>query len=468
MDEPANGPTRYRLGPRSRRGLIAGWRSGQIACVGTGLFLAVATMRSAPGLGGLLLALLLAAVSFAAATWSVKGLSVEEWAPTVTRYVLRSVAEGHFRPWTSKQRGLGGALGHLSVFQLPGDEPIGVVTDGQCATWTAVVPVGGNGFALVSEDERAARIAAWSAVLAAMASEAVGPHRLQWVARTYPAVLDGPPGTLPTTSAMAATSNAPAAAYERLLEDVTSHLWSREVLVALSIRAPGGRKAAAGRQHAAALRHQLARMSDRLRSAGLYPEDPLSPRLLARCLRRSFDLSMVDDTTFWPWPVGIEEGWGWLHTDSSWQATYWIAEWPRAEVGTQWLLPMLLGTGPRRTLSITMAPVSPQRATRRAEHERTSGAADAELRRRHGFAVTARARREQEARLQRELELADGHTGFRYSGYVTVTSETYEGLNEACRRAEQAAALARLELRRLFGSQQDGFCCSLPIGRGCR
>jgi hypothetical protein len=51
----------------------------------------------------------------------------------------------------------------------------------------------------------------------------------------------------------------------------------------------------------------------------------------------------------------------------------------------------MLEGGLRRTIAVTMAPVAPLRAVRRAEHDRTSGVADAELRNRHGFAVTARA-----------------------------------------------------------------------------
>ncbi len=488
MDETAGQP-RYRLGPRSRRGLIAGWRGGQIACVATGLLVGIFLLRSIGGLGGLLTTVLVTSISVAAATWPLQGLSAEEWAPTIARFALESVAEGGFRPWATRARPARGALAHLAVRQLPGNETIGVVTDQECGTWTAVIPVGGDGFALVSEAERGERIAAWSGVLAAVASEGTGPHRLQWVARTYPTLLDGPPGqappgidgqiaeeerepvrpaaALPVQGFADPSLPAPATAYRQLLDDVAGELWSREVLVAVTVKAALGRRAGADAA-AEEVRHQLEAMSERLRAAGLHPGRPLSLRSLAACLRRSFDLGSLGELTFWPWPVGIEDGWGWLHTDESWQATYWISEWPRTDVGTEWLLPMLLGAGQRRTLSVTMAPVPPLRAVRRAERERTSGAADAELRRRHGFAVTARARREQEGRQQREVELADGHAGFRYSGYVTVTTATFEELGEACRRVEQAAAASQLELRRLFGSQRDGFLCTLPVGRGCR
>jgi len=195
---------------------------------------------------------------------------------------------------------------------------------------------------------------------------------------------------------------------------------------------------------------------------------PSRPRALALRLRRSFEAEPVDDPICWPWPVGVDDGWARLRTDTTWHATYWIAEWPRCEVGPGFLLPVLLVSGVRKAVSVTMAPLGSLAAVRRAERDRTEGTADAEMRHRHGFAVTARARREQETRQQRETELAEGHAGYRYSGYVTVTESDEGALEHACGRLEQAAALAQLELRRLYGAQEDAYCCTLPTGRGCR
>jgi len=156
-----------------------------------------------------------------------------------------------------------------------------------------------------------------------------------------------------------------------------------------------------------------------------------------------------------------------LQTDGLWHATFWIAEWPRHEVGSDFLLPLLASSGDRRAVSVVMAPVPPLRAVRTAEHARTSGVADAELRRQHGFALTARVRREQEAVVRREHELADGHGAYRFSAYITVSAPGPGELDRACRRTEHAAALAGLDLRRLYGTQAEAFCCTLPVGRGC-
>ena len=127
----------------------------------------------------------------------------------------------------------------------------------------------------------------------------------------------------------------------------------------------------------------------------------------------------------------------------------------------------MLEGGLRRTIAVTMAPLAPLRAVRRAEHDRTSVAADAELRQRHGFAVTARTRHEHEATSRRETELAEGHSAFRFTGYLAVTADDEEELAAACGRLEQVAAQSQLELHRMYGAQQVGYGCILPTGRGC-
>ena len=188
-------------------------------------------------------------------------------------------------------------------------------------------------------------------------------------------------------------------------------------------------------------------------------------------IRRSIDggrraRSGVADS--WPWPLGVEAGWSSVRTDATWHAVYWIAEWPRSGVGSGFLLPLLLEGGLRRTIAVTMAPVAPLRAVRRAEHDRTSGRgrrrASAPPRvRRHG----PESRNEHEATTRREAELAEGHAAFRFTGYLAVTADDETALAAACGRIEQTAAHSQLELHRLFGAQEEGYTCTLPTGRGC-
>jgi hypothetical protein len=214
---------------------------------------------------------------------------------------------------------------------------------------------------------------------------------------------------------------------------------------------------------------ELTALERRCLAAGLEVEGLLSPSDVAAVVHSgtagAFAPERIADR--WPWPLGIEESWSTIVTDATWHAVYWVADWPRTGVGSGFLLPLMLEGGLRRTIAVTMAPVAPLRAVRRAEHDRTSGVADAELRNRHGFAVTARARHEHEATTRRETELAEGHGAFRFSGYLAVTADDEVALAAACARLEQIAAQAQLELHRMYGAQQDGYVCVLPTGRGC-
>jgi hypothetical protein len=158
--------------------------------------------------------------------------------------------------------------------------------------------------------------------------------------------------------------------------------------------------------------------------------------------------------------------WGRIRVDGTWHVTYWVAEWPRADVGPDFLAPLLLMSDVRRTVSVVMEPVGPLRAARQVEQARTADIADGELRRRGGFLATARRRREEETLAHREVELADGHGQFRFSAYVTVTAGDSDRLAEACGRVEQAAAQAGLDVRVCYGDQLEAFTCTLPLGRG--
>ena len=82
------------------------------------------------------------------------------------------------------------------------------------------------------------------------------------------------------------------------------------------------------------------------------------------------------------------------------------------------------------------------------------------------FSTSARHTRERQSVDDRDVELADGHAQFRYSGYVGVTADSGAGLVEACASLEQAAGQARLDVRRLYGQQDGALLCLLPTGRG--
>jgi hypothetical protein len=166
-----------------------------------------------------------------------------------------------------------------------------------------------------------------------------------------------------------------------------------------------------------------------------------------------------------PWPMGLGARWDSVHTDGMWHAVYWVSEWPRVDVLPDFLGPLLFAPL-RRTLSVVMEPVDPVRAARQVAQARTAGLADGELRRRNGFLTSARHTRERESVDDRDVELADGHAQFRFSGYVGVSAPDESELTAACAALEQAVGQSRLEVRRLYGQQDAALLCLLPLGRG--
>lgn len=450
-----SGPPRYRFGPRSTRGLVAGWRSGQILVLGLGALVALGAVHSLGGIGGAGVALLAVTASVAAAVWPVAGRPIESWAPTVVRHLRRQLLA---TPRTTKTRG--GVEGDrrqgvrcLSEEEAGGHR-LGVVEDVERDTLSAGLRAGGTGFALLDEDAKAAAIAAWAEVLAAMARAGSVLQSLQWIARSRPAS---------DRASCPSGSTSPAECYRDFLSWSRPRLWEREALVVLTTtrHVGAGRRRRSSAVAVAELEGLVTDCAARLRQAGLVVDPPLDRAALEEWLAPTVEMPAGAGA------VGVEEKWHALRTAGDWHATYWVAEWPRSEVGPGVLVPLLVGATGRRTVSITMTPLAPLAAVRRAERERTAGASDAELRRRHGFSQTARARAEQELRLQREAELAEGHAAYLFTGFVSVTASDEVSLTRACAEAEQAAALCQLELRRLYGQQLDAWLCTLPTGRGC-
>jgi hypothetical protein len=489
-------PTRYRFGPLERRGLVAGWRGGQIGAVAVALVVGVGVLRASASPVGIVVALVALAIGVAVATWPIAGRTAEQWAPDALRHVMalgRGSRTGA-APFTGVRLigvdpsapGSDTAAGVLSA-------GIGVLHDRSRRTFTAVLRASVPGFVLLGEDDKVRHVGAWSGVLASLARDGSAVHRLQWVERVAP-------GHRPVASARSEPGVAPGgdssghaaarASYEALVESEAHASFGHDVLLAVCIHA--GRssravKSAGGGDVGACvvLLREVAALRRRLADASIDMGAVLSPVLLAAALRGAYDTDATSGIPAprqerpsrsrsgsqskeepWPWPMGVAAEWGCLRADGTWHTTYWIAEWPRTDVSPDFLGPLLLSSEVRRTVSVVMEPLGPIKASRKVEQARTADIADAELRRRGGFLATARRRREEEVLVHREVELADGHAQYRFSGYVTVSAPDRDALDEACGRVEQAAGQAGLELRRCYGDQANTFMCTLPLGRG--
>lgn len=477
-------PARYRFGPLERRGVVAGWRGGQIAAVATGLVVAVGALRSLSSVVGIGMALSAVVVAMGTATWPVGGRTAEQWAPDAARHA--TVVAGRRRP--------GGRSAFAGVrivrVEIGPTGAVGVLHDRRRRTYTAVLAASAPGFVLLGDDDKARRVADWAGVLAAMARDGSAVHRLQWIERVVPDTMRRvapPPAPLtnvfPAPDGVAGRSGdavgyeAACASYDALLAAEGGTAWRHDVHLALTVRADRAARAvkAAGGGDAGAcavLLREVAALRRRLTDASVDVGGVLDPVDVAALVRAIYQPDTAvpsaasSSSEVWPWPMGAWPEWARLRADAGWLATFWVAEWPRIDVGPDFLAPFVLPSDVRRTLSVVMEPLGPLAAARKAEQARTADIADAEIRRRGGFLATARRRREEEVAVRRELELADGHAQYRFSGYVTIRADDPDALEDACRRTEQSAGRAAIELRRCYGDQLNAFLCTLPLGRG--
>ena len=482
MSEPA---PRYVFDPLDRRGLIAGLRTGQVVVLGVGVIIATATLRSAgPGLG-VLLALASVTIAVAVAFVPVAGQSAEQWAPAVTRRAVRLATQrtrtaparvlpfgrgiaGRAQPELPRRAdGLGGLAGiRIDEVVEPGGVQIGLIRDRAQRSVAAVLSVRARSFALLDPADKARRLGSWSGILAGLAREG-GPVRcLQWVERTVPGDAAALVRHLDESGALAPTDPR-ALSYADLVSEAGPLGQHHECFIVLSVRARSH-----AREAQDVLLRELRLLQGQLRSAEIDVAGVLGAREIGAVWRRAFDPWIGAHPTEagvppeLSWPMATDEAWSSWRTDRTWHATFWIAEWPRRDVGPDFLAPLLLHVNAQRTLSLLMGPLPPSTGIREVESARTAHAADEQLRQRAGFLSTARRLREAEGAARREAELADGHAAYRFSGYLTVTAQSESELEDACGEVVQAGHQCRVDLRRLYGIQDLAFAWTLPLGRG--
>jgi hypothetical protein len=469
---------RYRFGPRERGGALAGWRAGQILTVAAGLVVGVVILRAEANPAGVAMAFVVLAACGALATWPLSGRTGEQWLPVVVRWGIRRTgpkgrrskdALGGLRllsvglPGSAGSPGSPGSPDSAGRAGSSGSPGMGVVHDQRGRTLTAGLVVHGQGFALLGPDDQDRRVAGWASVLAGLAREGSQIKRVQWLAATFPDQAHGARHYL-TTHAAADPASACVASYEALLSDIDADACTHDVVLAVQIRLTSSVEAAG-----VVLQRELASLSRLLAEAEVVVDRVLSADDFVRRLLRTYEPATPPaggvPTAEDPWPMAMEEEWANIRVDGLFHATFWVAEWPRTEVRSDFLAPLLLGSA-RTALSVVMEPLGPEKAVRKVEASRTADLADAELRRRGGFMSTARHAKESEVLARREAELADGHASFRYAGFLTVAAPSETELVAACEAAQHAASQARLVIRRLYGDQAGAYTCTLPLARG--
>ena len=496
----------YSFGPLERRGLLGGLAGGQVLALVIGAVAAIVLLDRAPSAGGVFGAMIACALAAATAFAPAGGRTPQDWLPLLGRFAARRVRGRHrfqdHRPMAgailSPARGRTISLRRPAaqappqlrdvriVAPVAGDRAIGALSERGGRRLTAVVACRVAAFALLDHEAQERRLARWGLVLSGAGGTTI--RRLQWIERTAPAQGDELARWLHTERdpAVPLRGSAMVESYLELISTSTRVTQEHEVLLAVQVDARRVRDR--GRDGVArALVEATERVAQGLEAAEVTVLGALGPDQLARALRTAFDPYARGELAAFAtasdnrdhrddrdggdaeaWPIGARETWDHYACDGALHATYWISGWPRVDVSPMFMDALLGHSTAVRTVAVCFEPLAADRSTREIEAAVTRDRADRELRARFGQSETARQRQAAEATMRREAELAAGHGEVRLSGFVTVTGRDGEELRRACAEVLEHAARARLELRRLYGQQAEGFTFTLPLARGLR
>ncbi len=323
----------------------------------------------------------------------------------------------------------------------------------------------------------------WGDALAAFCAERGPVSKIRWTEWAAPAGLDE---QLHYLNDHQTTDADPSAvdSYRDLLAAAGPMSTRHEVLVAVTVAQRKLRRRNSDQGEASideVLLEEVRMLSCRLETAGLSASLPLSPTEIAETFRSRLDpyslpksggrkrsltemagLVSVANAG----PMSTETSWDHVRVDRSFHAAYVFGEWPRLEVGPNWMEPLMLHAGGIRTIAVHYEPVAHSRSQREVDRDSVKLAADEEQRNRSGFRIGARHRRAQSEVADREAELVAGYPEFEYVGTAHICAPDRIALEHSCAEYEQLAAQVGIELRRLDGQHDLALACCLSIGRG--
>lgn len=488
MGADAEGQSYY-FGPLQKSSALGGMSWFQVATIAGCGALGVGLMRTLPSAVGMVIGLGLLGLGFGVGFVRVGGRLVEDWAFPVRHWYSRQGRRA--RHWERLGDGAAGTrqldappgLEHLKFFavRLAGGEA-GVVFDQTRGTYIGVLSCRGGAFGLVDRSDKDRLLRAWGDVLNGWCVDDESILRLQVLERTLPE--DGDALAAYLQRAATVPEGSPAlASYRRLLAGAQPLSQRHETFLVLAVSqsSPAARRLGGGDLGACeALAQELVNLAERARAAEVVVEGILGPTEVVRCLRAGFDPDVAIRPGTWVpgpdrparlgdvWPGEVTTTWSRYEADGVCHATFWVEEWPRVPVGADFLGPLFLRSKCSRTLSIVAEAVSPARAAQEVQDARTGFLADQALRDRAGYLPTYFRQMEGEALDRREAELAAGHGEFRFSAYVTVSAPDADSLETAATGIVRLATQCRLRLWRLYGQQDLGFACALPLARGLR
>jgi hypothetical protein len=334
---------------------------------------------------------------------------------------------------------------------------------------TAVVSVaGGDRFVFSGPDEQAAQITQWGEVLKSMAAEGPGLRRLQWVERATPQ-----PSTVQSDWSAGAMRDASPEEwddYQSLQAAIGTAAIHHDVYLGAQVETEA--TGADARSEAAS---ELAQLCEHLVAIGLRPK-VLSRRGVAAVLRQWADPTTAERLALWgegsipttqAGPASRLVGYDTVRTDGYVHRVGQIAAWPRIDVGTEWMYPLLATAVPGsvRTVSMHVEAVSTEQAFAEVRDARTTGGMAQRKRDEKGVITTEEEERRVDEARSRERELTRGFRQHRIAGLAMVSSREQETAARAWRHAERKATECHLDLRELHARGHEGWAATLPLCR---
>jgi hypothetical protein len=335
---------------------------------------------------------------------------------------------------------------------------------------TAVISVsGGDRFVFSGPDEQAAQIFHWGEVLGAMAAEGSGLRRLQWVERATPQ-----PSTVQedwAKSAMREVSPTEWADYQSLQAAIGTAAIHHDVYLGAQVETDPGNQADVLAETAS----ELAQLCEHLTSIGLRPT-VLSRREIAAVMRQWADPTALERLALWgsgsipvsgAGPAARRLGYDTLHTDGYVHRVGQIAAWPRVDVATEWMYPLLSTAlpGSVRTVSVHFEAVSTAQAFAEVRDARTTGGMAQRKRDEKGIITTEEEERRVDEARSRERELTRGFRQHKIAGLAMVSSPDAQTAARAWRHAERKAVECHLDLRELHARGHEAWAATLPLCR---
>ncbi|NEN07648.1 hypothetical protein G3T36_17470 [Diaminobutyricibacter tongyongensis] len=494
------GAPRVRFAARERRGLILGLTFPQLVVVGAAIAVLLATLFINPNVFWVALPIVALACFLAVATYRREPVLVI--AAQALRYGYRSVAGqtafrrdvwmrvslasldiGHahleaIKPVVTSRFLLPGALGDVQIIQVPGAGAFVYNARGRLASVT--VRVGSKAWALRDKGTQ----------------EAAYDGFVEWLSS-----LENLPGVRETTIRIRVDRASSNELHDYLVarEDENQPQVSTELRKQYWMLTEAASKRSMGFTNFITLTFDTAALNSAIRDAGkgltglgavlkervagieasmeharLAPagwltSDELDDLLalsadpVSASVRREQDTGPLELPAAPP-VMGIDEGWDSMRVDESWHQTFWVAEWPRTDVRTGFLEPLLYAGDATRVITLQVRPIATHKALAQLSRAQSDMETAATIRFKLQSRIPLTHIREEEDLAVREHDLVDGFGDVQYRGFITISAESKDALAKARTDIEQASHPARLLLASMSGQQAAGFVTgALPV-----